>query len=609
MIPDSLRKPPTVSVRPDEVRKLDDLLRGIPSPSGPGGSIQVTFTKRELDLTRTVLATFLWMTQLLSLPKAGVGIIRKILNISLPPKTPPQSTEGEGRMDGDGPGPIPPGGGEEGAQGEDQVAQEENQDSPPAHSDEPSEPSKGRPNPNHPGRRTSEDLKEAEVVDHFHKDLLDRSPCPRPGCRGRVYQFLREGKVREVITFDFSPPFRATVHRMHDLRCNFCFRVYKASLPPELVQDGASKERYLYPAQAALVLFHYGMGMAMYRLDQIQALTGERFPESTQFDILEKVGNVFKNFNEAATRAAADAFLFQGDDVGNRVLEMVPEIRERRSDGQLTYREGIHTSILIATTAEGYLIPVLKTGINHFGELLDQVLRQRSPGLPIPQVVCDGSKVNQSSTINPIMGGCWQHAQEYFYKARKNFPAETEEIKEWFKKIFEFDRDTHKMGAFERLEHLKEWGLPFVEKIKKEVEDLFESRTVLPKSEMGQAMGYFLAQYDKLLLPFTHPGIPLTNNLSEWCTYLIVRYLANSKFYMSRAGAAIGDTLMMVILFSYLNHLNPHQFLLHGLRHQGEIKKNPGAFFPWNLKGEVGPLPSHKQMHFWAPAPPPNQSG
>jgi hypothetical protein len=85
--------------------------------------------------------------------------------------------------------------------------------------------------------------------------------------------------------------------------------------------------------------------------------------------------------------------------------------------------------------------------------------------------------------------------------------------------------------------------------------------------------------------------------------------LMNSKFYMSKAGAAIGDTLMMVLLISYLANRNPYQFILHGLRHQSEMKKNPEAFFPWNLRGEVEALPPHKQMRFWAPAPPPSLSG
>lgn len=606
MIPNSLKKPPTVSVRPDEVKRLDDFLREVPSSPGPDGTIQITFSKRQLDLIRTVCSTFLWMLQLLSFKKFGIAIIRKVLNIHL--SSSPKSDQQEG-------GPNQPDHEcpheKDNPNGNDQNSGQDfgQNPSPLPPLPEGSVPAKGRSNPNHPGKRTSEDLKDAEVSDHFHCDLTEGASCPRTGCRGRVYLFLRDGKIREVLTFNFSAPFRPTVHRMRDLRCNSCFRVYKATFPDELVKNGAPKERYLYPAQAALVLLHFGMGLPFYRLDQFQFLTGERFPESTQFDILEKVANVFRNFILAATKAAADGFLFQGDDVGNRVLELVPELRERRSDGQLTYREGIHTSLLISMTMEGNLIPILKTGINHFGELLDLIFALRSPGLSAPNLVCDGSKVNQTFVAQPIMGGCLQHARDYFIKAGKNFPEEAGVLIVLIKDIFKIDRQTHDMGAQDRLNHLQEFAKPILEKIKVMVDDHLKSRLVLPKSEFGQAIGYFHSQYERLLIPFTHPGVPIHNNLSEWCTYPMVRYLMNSKFYMSKAGAAIGDTLMMVLLISYLANRNPYQFILHGLRHQSEIKKNPEAFFPWNLRGEVEALPPHKQMRFWAPAPPSNLSG
>ena len=603
-IPDSIRKPPTVSVRPDEVQGLENFLEQISPNPGSDGRIHLSLSKRQWELLRAVNSTFLWITHLLSIPKAGVGIIRKILKINLPAKNPHEE--------------APAADGElganledfsEGGEDEDQIDSPDGQDPGDLSSSDEDSGSQKRSNPNHPGRRTSEDLKVSEIMVHFRSDLKEGGPCPNQTCRGRVYIFLQGGKVREVITFNFSAPFYPIVHRMLDLRCNSCFKVFKASFPDELVKDGAPKERYLYPAQAALVLLHFGMGMPMYRLDQFQSLVGERFPESTQFDILEKVANVFRGFTVAAMKAAANGFLFQGDDVGNRVLELVPELKERRSDGQLTYREGVHTSLLISMTPEGNLIPVLKTGINHFGELLDLVFALRSPGLPAPNLVCDGSKVNQTFVAHPIMGGCLQHARDYFIKAGKNFPAEAGVIIDLIKDIFKFDRQTHDMGAEDRLIHLQEFGKPILEKIKGMVDDHLESRLFLPKSEFGQAIGYFHSQYERLLIPFTHPGVPIHNNLSEWCTYLVVRYLMNSKFYRSKVGAAIGDTLMMVILISYLANLNPYQFILHGLRHQSEMKKNPEAFFPWNLRGEVEALPPHKQMRFWAPAPPPPLSG
>lgn len=607
MISDSIKKPPTVSVKPAEVLRLDEFIKKVPFIPGLDGTIQVSFSRRQWDLINTISTTFLWIINLLSVRKVGIGIIRKVLNISLSPITAPKSDGADLIPDSDDIS-----NGNEDPAGKDSMSANPNNpnDGSVNNGQEAAPPKKNPiPRPNHHGRRNSDNLKAVNFKDHGHPEIKAGDPCMAKRCRGRVYPFLRDGKPREVITFDFSPPFQATVHRMNDLRCNFCFRVYKAPFPEDLIQNGATKGRYLYPAQAALVILHFGMGMPFYRLDQFHSLVGERFPESTQFSILENVADFFKRFTEAMVKNAANGFLVQGDDVSSRIQDLTPELRERRSNGQLVLRDGVHTSLLISTTAEGNLIPVLKTGLNHFGELLDEVLGKRSPGLPSPHLVCDGSKVNQAFVLEPIKGGCWEHLREYFIKAKKNFPIEGDFFVGLIKKIFEFDRDTHSLSAEERLEYLKEFGLPLVEKIKNQVDELLINKTALPKSELGQALQYFDGQYRNLLMPFEYPGIPIHNNLSEWCTYLMVRYLVNSKQFKNKVGAAIGDTLIMVILFSYLSSANPYEFILYCLRHREEFKKNPEDFFPWKLREKVGALPEHKQMRFWAPAPPLTPSG
>ncbi len=177
-------------------------------------------------------------------------------------------------------------------------------------------------------------------------------------------------------------------------------------------------------------------------------------------------------------------------------------------------------------------------------------------------------------------------------------------IKDLIKEIFKVDRETHEMDATKRLEHLKEHGLPIVESIKDKVDSYIDEQIALPKSELGVALQYFSNQYEKLLLPFKTMGIPIHNNISEWCTYLVVRLLANSKAYRNQDGAGIGDRMIMLILFCYLNLINPYSYILYCLQHQGEMMADPEAFFPWKLKDNLEAIPSHKQMRFWSPPPP-----
>ncbi len=463
--------------------------------------------------------------------------------------------------------------------------------------------------PNHNGRRGSKDMSDVILLDHYPLDFKKGDSCPEEDCTGRLYPFKSNGTVREIITFDFTPPFRPTAHRMHDLRCNMCLKVFKATLPKDLLKAGASLNKhhnYLYRSLSALALLHYGMGMPFYRLDQFQSLVGERFPESTQFDQLENIANILQPINNALIKEVANGYIIQGDDVTNRIRNLDAELRERRSDGCVVYREGVHTSVLISTTSDGHLIPILKSGIIHFGELLDEVLLQRSKDLPSAIIVCDGSKVNQSFVAECSIGGCWEHNMMYFTKGLKGNPQEARVIVDLIKKIFKIDRETHGLDAIHRLNHLQEHGLPIVEQIKDLVNSYIINKIALPASAFGSALTYFTNQYSKLKLPFEAAGVPIHNNISEWCTYLIVRLLANSRSYQTQEGAWIGDKLITLILCSYLSSTNPYDYFLYCLENQEKMKSNPIAFFPWRLKGMVKEVSKHKEMKFWRPPPPDN---
>ncbi|MBF0299403.1 MAG: transposase [Oligoflexia bacterium] len=600
MIPDNIKNPPTLSVTPSEVKQLEDVLNSVSPVSSSNDDLSITLTQKQWKLLRTVVSSFLWLLSLLPVRKAGIEIIRKVFNISLSPLVKEHSKKENNDNTST---PVTPPIATNECEDCDSNSNE-NSNGKSNSSDETIPGPKSRPN--HHGRRKSDDFKDVPKVDFF-PELKSGDQCLGPDCRGKVYPFLVEGEVRKVLRFVFSPPFQPTIYQMHDLRCNICFRVYKAKIPIELIEDGALDERYLYSAQIALVIFHYGFGLPMHRLDLLQSLIGERFPESTQFDICEKVANIFKCMVDAIEREAANSFLFQGDDVGNRVRDLNAILRERRSDNKIVYREGVHTSLLIATTNEGHLLPVSKTGIIHFGELLDQVLSKRSANLPPVNLVCDANKVNKTFVGDIITGGCWQHARDYFVKAKNNFPKEAIVFIDLFKNIFKIDRETHQMNAVERLEYLKKNAQPIAKEIKKLVDDSVTKKIALPKSELGEAFTYFQNQYDKLSLPFEIAGMPIHNNISEWCTYLFVRLLVNSKFYNTAAGAAIGDTIITMILFSYLSLVNPYDYMLYCYKHKEEMKKNPHDFFPWKLGEKIESMPKNKQMKFWAPSPPIDQ--
>jgi len=605
MINDDIKKPPTFPIDQIELQQLDAFLKSRSSSSDK--EVQVTFSKRQWQIICAISSSFLWLTNLLSLKGVGVALIRKVFNISPPPssKDVPDDQSNDDDVNNDSSKDTDQSKDED--EGSDSCANEPQDESESKGNNIPDNiPSK--PRPNHHGKRKSNSFTDPIIIEHNHHNLKKGDKCPLNGCCGQVYLFKRDGKVREVITFKFSPPVQPIVHKMNDFRCNVCLTVFKASLPDDLIKDGAQNERYLYSTQAGLVVLHYGLGMPMRRLEHLQCLFGERLPMSTQFDIFEKVVDSLDCLYTVMEASAANGFVLQGDDVGNRVLSLDSELRERRSDNKIVCRDGVHTSLLISTTHDGHFIPVLETGIIHFGELLDKMMLKRDPELASPLVICDGNSTNTSTVSNCIIGGCWQHSRDYFMESKKHFYADSSVFISLIKEIFEVDRQTHEMNAEQRLEHLQQKALPLVEQLKTKVDDFVTSKKVLPKSTLGVACSYFQGQYHKLILPFKHAGMPIHNNISEWCTYLTVRFLANSKFYKNVFGALVGDRLMMIILFCYLNMVNPYTYLCHCLRNQDDLNKDPEAFFPWKLKDKIPnmAMPSSIRMNFWAPPPPQN---
>lgn len=113
--------------------------------------------------------------------------------------------------------------------------------------------------------------------------------------------------------------------------------------------------------------------------------------------------------------------------------------------------------------------------------------------------------------------GCWTHARRKFVDAVKVNPQDGEAIKMVTRMDALFLVDRHarerEMSLEARLalrhEHAESWA----EEIRQECERL--RRIVLPKSALGQAIGYTLNMWEKLRRCFDYAEVELSNNLAE----------------------------------------------------------------------------------------------
>jgi transposase len=113
--------------------------------------------------------------------------------------------------------------------------------------------------------------------------------------------------------------------------------------------------------------------------------------------------------------------------------------------------------------------------------------------------------------------GCWAHARRKFVDAVKVNPQDGEAIKMVTRMdaLFLVDRNARQQGltADERDQARRELSMEWVEEIHGECRAL--SKTVLPKSTLGQAVAYTLNMWPKLRRCFDYGRVELSNNLAE----------------------------------------------------------------------------------------------
>jgi transposase len=113
--------------------------------------------------------------------------------------------------------------------------------------------------------------------------------------------------------------------------------------------------------------------------------------------------------------------------------------------------------------------------------------------------------------------GCWAHARRKFVEAVKVNPEDGEAIKMVTRMdaLFLVDRHAREQGlnADERHQLRKQHSMEWVDEIYRECRAL--SKTILPKSALGQAVAYTLNMWPKLRRCFEYGHVELSNNMAE----------------------------------------------------------------------------------------------
>ena len=234
-------------------------------------------------------------------------------------------------------------------------------------------------------------------------------------------------------------------------------------------------------------------GTPYYRQGSLQDMLGVSIAASTIFDQSEKVANaLFPVFRYLLNILAPDAWHYYIDDTSNRILNQKPIKKKRRNSDEEQIRTGIYTSGVIATLADGHQLVLYETGISHAGELIDEILKQRSPGVVKPMIMSDALSSNRPTVCEATITLCNAHARRQFFDLLNHFEEKARYVLERYNKIWCHDDHTieNNMSAKERLAYHQTHSQPIMEALLKWCNEQLESGATEENSGLGNCLLY-----------------------------------------------------------------------------------------------------------------------
>jgi len=548
-----------------ELRDLEALLERLKSSVG----------EKDYELLERFLASFAYLTELIEDRETTIGRLRKILFGSKSEKTKDvlkakgiEETEAE-RPPGEEPeSPAPA-----------EPSPEGELSGPEAGEAEAETKDEGKKVAGH-GRNGAEAYEGAERIEVPHETLKSGAPCPRPGCKGRVYRLKEPGVI---VRLRGMAPILVLIWALEKLRCNLCGEVFTAEPPPEV-----GEEKYDPTAASMIALVKYGAGFPFNRLEKLERNLGVPLPASTQWEVVKDAAEAVAPAHEELFRQAAQGEVLHNDDTPMKILELMGERKRKaleRGDLEPRERTGVFTSGIVSRVGERK-IALFFTGPKHAGENLSEVLSRRAAESGPPIQMSDGLSRNEPEAFKTVMANCLTHGRRKFVEVVESFPRECRFVIECLKAVYEIDARAKELGLSpeERLSLHQEESGPLMEVLRAWMDFKLEDREVEPNSGLGEAMEYMLRRWERLTLFLRVARAPLDNNLVERALKKSIIHRKNSLFYLSQNGARVGDIFMSLIHTAELAGENPFEYLTELQRNAARVRDAPAEWMPWSYR-------------------------
>lgn len=164
--------------------------------------------------------------------------------------------------------------------------------------------------------------------------------------------------------------------------------------------------------------------------------------------------------------------------------------------------------------------------------------------------------------------GCWAHARRQFDEALKALPKDKQDADvaarhglEFCNRLFALERELKRVSDEERYRERLKRGRPLIDEFKAWLD--YQRPRVLPKSAFGQAIGYCLNQWSKLLAYLADGRLELDNNRAERSIKPFVIGRKGWLFSNTPRGAKASATIYSIVETAKENGLNPFTYLIY----------------------------------------------
>lgn len=160
--------------------------------------------------------------------------------------------------------------------------------------------------------------------------------------------------------------------------------------------------------------------------------------------------------------------------------------------------------------------------------------------------------------------GCWAHARRKFYDVRAQFPGACHHVLAQIRALYDVEREARDLDASQRWALRQERSRPIVDGLFTWCRDRQRpgtASTVLPKSGLGEAIGYMLNQADALRRYLDDGRLAIDNNRCERSLRGIAIGRRNWLFTGSHAGGHAAAAMFSLISSAQRHGAEPLSYL------------------------------------------------